>query len=225
MAAGAAFALSAIVSQAQQAPGPEATEALLIGGAGYEWAEDAGEGYEWAKDAGADGDITQSNWHGKAAIHIFLPDGPYMSFGFVGASDVSLEANDEDWGNDSRRVTLNASLGYSFNNWTPFVELSRTRLTVDCDRCQIDDSDNYEDWADPTYALGTWIRSSETTRFRLAMVGLEADDPDIGFMTGFYARPAASRRFVLWGDIGYVPKVRGVAFGLGIGVKLGKMGR
>ena len=125
---------------------------------------------------------------------------------------------DVDLGNDSRGIALNASLGYSFNNWTPFVELSRTRFTLDALGIES------EDWADPTYSLGTWYRGNETTRFRWAVSGLQADDPYIGLTTGFHTRPAA-RRFVLWGDIGYVPKLRGVSFGLGVGVKIGKMGR
>ena len=201
IAAGAALALCAITS---------AAEAQLIAGVAYEWGEEAEEGV----------DFTRSNWNGRTAIDIFLANGPYLGFGFSGAPNVSLEVNDVDLGNDSRVITLSAALGYSFNNWTPFVEMSRTRFTPDVLGVEGED-----DWLDPTYALGTWIRSSETTRFRLAVSGLEADDPYVGIMTGFYARPAAARRFVVWGDIGYVPKLSGVSFGVGIGVKLGKMGR
>lgn len=200
MAAGAALALCAITS---------AAEALLFAGAGYAWGED--------EEAGAA--ITQSNWNGRVALQFFLANGPYFGFGVAGSPNVSLEVNDVDLGNESRSITLNAALGYSFNNWTPFVEMSRTRFTLDARGIEV------EDWYDPTYALGTWIRSSETTRFRLAVDGLEADDPYVGITTGFYARPAAARRFVVWGGVGYVPKLSGVSFGLGIGVKLGKMGR
>ena len=186
-----------------------AAEAQLLAGAGYAWGE--------AEEAGLD--ITQSNWSGIAALQIFLPNGPYFGFGVTGAPNVSIEVNDVDLGDDSRGITLNAALGYSFNNLTPFVEMSRTRFTLDARGIEV------EDWDDPTYALGTWIRSSETTRFRLAVDGLEADDPYVGITTGFYARPAAARRFVVWGGVGYVPKLSGVSFGVGIGVKLGKMGR
>ena len=194
--------LLATTAHAQSSP--RANDVLLTGGVAYQWAEDDGVEASW--------------WSVMAAVDWFMP-GPYVGFGVGHGPRVAFEYEDEDLGNDSRVLGLNASLGYTFGNWTPFVKVTRSEVKLDLDvRGQRVVSD--DDWSDPEYAIGTWYRGNESTRFHASVGGLARDDSEAGLFTGFRAMPT-STRFVFWGDIGYAPSVKGIFFGLGIGVHLG----
>ena len=192
----------AAMSHAESAPASQ-QHVLLTGGIAYQWADDEGAEESW--------------WSAMAAVDWFMP-GPYVGVGINYGPRVAFEYEGNDLGNDSRVIGLNASLGYTFGNWTPFVRIARDKaeLNVEVDGRRV----SLADWSDPSYAIGTWYRGNESTQFHTSVRGLAADDSEAGLFTGFRAMPT-STRFVFWGDIGYAPPVKGISFGLGVGVRLG----